>query len=270
MTTKHVDPELMAVLAPAEHEDLAILIDIITSNGEGRISLASEVCEALVNAKKSGEIPPSARTLIAEEIQKFGGNSLVNLFRGGAGVRFKETVCDVADHVNANYNEEQDVAQIESSILLKIVEKSLEKMTEEEKKKFFEEFGVNYQGGGPASMAALIAAIRLSGFAAYKLTTIVAQAVAKAIVGRGLSFGATAGLMRGVSVFAGPIGWAITGIWTAFDLASPAYRVTVPCVIQIAYMRQKAQSIQCPACSAPATKGAKFCSECGHSLTPTA
>ena len=42
-----------------------------------------------------------------------------------------------------------------------------------------------------------------------------------------------------MAVFAGPVGWAVTAIWTIFDIASPAYRVTIPCVLHIAMLRQK-------------------------------
>ncbi len=259
------DSELMSVLEPASNEDICLLIDVITDNGKGRMSLDDEVMAALIKVKPS--VPFSSKLTIAEEIQKFGGNSLVSLFRGGKGVLYKEIVCDVASHVGANFNEKQDVAQIESSILLKIVEKSLDKMSEEEKKEFFDQFGVRYEGVGPVAMTALIGVIRVSGFAFYKMATIVAQATAKALLGKGLTFAATGGLMRGISVFAGPVGWAITGIWTAFDLASPAYRITVPCVIQLAYMRQKALIQECPKCGAVVAKDMKFCSECGQRMS---
>ena len=61
----------------------------------------------------------------------------------------------------------------------------------------------------------------------------------KALIGRGLSFAGNALLTRTMSILAGPIGWAITGVWTAVDIASPAYRVTVPAVIQVAFLRRK-------------------------------
>ncbi|MDE6045338.1 MAG: hypothetical protein K2F85_07480 [Helicobacter sp.] len=41
-----------------------------------------------------------------------------------------------------------------------------------------------------------------------------------------------------MGVFLGPIGWIITALWTALDIAGPAYRVTIPATIQIACMRQ--------------------------------
>lgn len=259
------DTDLVEVLTSADAEDLSILTDHITDKGDGRLSLSSDTCKKLVDARVAGEFSAEIRALIGEELQRFGGNSLVNLMRGGTGVTYSEIARDVADHVKAKFPTKAECAEVEMAILLRVLEQAYEQMTEEEKKKLFEEFGAFYkgEGAGPASMASLIAAIKLSGFGFYKLAAVVANAVAKALLGRGLGFGAAAAMMRGISVFAGPVGWAITAIWTAFDLASPAYRVTVPCVIQIAYMRQKRLSQKCSTCSAPLQGGAKFCAECG-------
>lgn len=260
------DPELFSVLENASQDDLEILVDIITDSGEGRVSLDDEVLKQLVSAKNSGKFKDKHLHMIAGEIQLFGGNSIINMFRG-KGVGYREIICDVADHLDANYSEQQDIALIESAILMKVLEKSLEKMSEEEKKKFFAEFGVKYStGAGPAAMIALQVAIKASGFAGFKLAVMVANSAAMAILGRGLAFGANAGLTKLIGGFAGPIGWAITAIWSAFDMAAPAYRVTVPCVIQLAYMRQNALMAHCPNCNAVVVGDVKFCNECGHKL----
>ena len=267
MTSLISDPNLAIVLSTADVDDLSVLIDHITDKGEGRISLSSETCKTLTEAKSAGRINAVTRALIAEELKRFGGNSLFNLMRGGAGVPYKEILCDVASHVKAKHNPKSECIEIEIAILEAVLEQSLGKMSEEEKEKLFAEFGSTYKpGSGPVLMAALQTAIKASGFGPYKLAAVVANAVAKAILGRGLAFGATAGLMRSISVFTGPIGWTITAIWTIFDLGSPAYRVTVPCVIQIAYMRQKAAYRTCPTCGASAEVGKNFCGECGSPL----
>jgi len=54
-----------------------------------------------------------------------------------------------------------------------------------------------------------------------------------------LSFGANAMLTKTMSILTGPIGWVVTGLWTVIDIAGPAYRVTIPAVIEIAALRQK-------------------------------
>ncbi|MDS1140875.1 ubiquinol-cytochrome C chaperone family protein [Pusillimonas sp. SM2304] len=266
-----IDPDLDNLLLDSDSDDINILIDHITAKGDGRISLSAESCAQLVLAKASGRVSPEDVALISQELRKFGGNTLLNLFRRGRGVAYKELLCDVADHLKVNYNKNSDCPKIEMVILLKVLEESIDRMTEQEREALFNSLGANFTGTGPLMMASLQAAIKASGFAAYKLSAIVAQATSTAILGRGLVFTTTAPLMRGAGAFAGPIGWAITGIWTVFDLASPAYRVTVPCVVQIAYMRQKAYSAQekegrCPQCDTPVSSSAKFCGECGCRL----
>lgn len=276
------DFDLDSVLNNCEVSDIGILIDHITDKGEGRIALSSGACGQLIAVKRSGIVEEDDLKLISSEIRSFGGNSIFNLFRGGNGVTYKEVLTDVAEHLKVNCNKNSSCERIEIEILLKVLEQSIEKMTEEERKEILEGFGGSYTTmTGPALMLALQTAIKASGFATYKLAAIVAQAVAKAILGRGLAFSTVGPLMKGISTFAGPIGWVITGIWTAFDLASPAYRVTIPCVIQIAYMRQKMLNEKnkdrenahateatafCPSCHTPHKINAKFCQECGHRL----
>lgn len=263
------DPDLNAVLTEADADDLSILADFITDNGTGRLSLSKEVCMALHKASQERVFSALERAYIAEELQRFGGNSMMNLFRGGSGVQYREILCDVADHVKAQYSKNDDCNRIETGILVKVLEQSMQKMTEEQRKEVFETFGQRYIGMGPATMATLVTAILATGMGRYQLATIVANGSVLALLGRGLTLGASGTAMRSVGVLAGPLGWAVTAIWTVFDLASPAYRVTVPCVIQIAYMRHKATKLNpiCNQCHAPLAADAKFCNQCGHPAT---
>ena len=83
------------------------------------------------------------------------------------------------------------------------------------------------------------AVFRAGGFKSYQLTLIIVNAVLKALIGRGLSLAGNAALTRTMAILTGPIGWVITGLWTAIDIAGAAYRVTIPAVIQVAALRQK-------------------------------
>lgn len=176
--------------------------------------------------------------LILEELQLFGGNSFINMFRGG-GVLYKEILCDVCDKIKVNYNKSQNTQTIEQGLFMKILSDSLDKMSEEDLKNISNELGLKTtKFTSQAVMGALQIAIKQSGFMAYKITLIVANAIAKAVLGRGLSLAANAGIARTIGIFAGPIGWIITGLWTVADIAGPAYRVTIPAVIQVAFLRQ--------------------------------
>ncbi len=44
---------------------------------------------------------------------------------------------------------------------------------------------------------------------------------------------------RGLSILTGPVGWIITGVWTAIGIAGPAYRVTVPACVLVVTLRKK-------------------------------
>ena len=178
--------------------------------------------------------------LIAEEIQCFGANTLVTIFRG-KGVEYKEVLTDVCDKLKVNYNNASSTEIIENNLLMKILTDALEKMKPEEIKDLANEMGINNTKGITAqSMIASFQTIFIAGgFWSYQLTVIIANQVWRILFNRGLSLAANSGLTRAMSILAGPIGWVITGIWTAIDIAGPAYRVTIPAVIQVAVLRQK-------------------------------
>lgn len=177
---------------------------------------------------------------IAAEIQCFGGNTIATMFRGGKGVLYEEILDDVCDQLKVKKNKEDSVADKENLVLLKIIEQSLHSMTEGQRMDFAKIVGINNISlfTPEALLAGAQTAFKLGGFKSYQLTLIVVNAVSKAILGRGLTFAGNAALMRSLSVWVGPIGWALTGLWTVVDIAGPAYRVTIPSVIQVAYLRK--------------------------------
>jgi uncharacterized protein YaaW (UPF0174 family) len=231
------DHDLMEILLSGDNDDLGVLADYITDSGNGRLTVSKKVCIQLVNARGTGMFNNDARKVISDELSKFGGNSIATFFRG-RGVSYAEIVRDVADHINASYKEEDTTATIEQSILAVFAEKAVNEMSAKEKAQWIKDINFS-SGSGPLTLAALLSAIRVGGFQSYQIALLVANAAARTLLGRGLTLAANAALTRGMSVILGPVGLVITGVWTLYDLASPAYRVTVPCVIQIAYMRQR-------------------------------
>ena len=75
-----------------------------------------------------------------------------------------------------------------------------------------------------------------------KVIYYIGSKIGRVIIGRGVYLAAGGILGRAVGVLTGPMGWALTGAWLAWDIASPAYRVTIPAVIQVAFMRFKYNS----------------------------
>lgn len=175
--------------------------------------------------------------LIADEIRAMGGNSFANLLRGGEGISYHKVVCDVADQLKVCYDKASSADRIEELIIFKLFEDAWNKMSPSERENAIKEIDGNLNFTGPIATVSIMKLIKLGGFKSYQLAVIVANAVSKFVLGRGLSFGANAALTKSLSLFAGPVGWVISGIWTAIDLAGPSYKTTIPCVIQVATIR---------------------------------
>lgn len=177
---------------------------------------------------------------IAAELQSFGGNTLANMIRLGDGVLYREVLTDVCDRLKCKYDKKASVEEIENSLLMKILSDSLKKMSQEELRKIAESLGMaNAEKITPKMLlGSFQAAFIAGGFLSYQLALIVANAVARFILGRGISFAGNIALTRGLSFWAGPIGWVITGLWTLFDIAGTAYRVTIPAVVLVAALRK--------------------------------
>ena len=228
------DPDLVPLLRKCRNEDLEPLVEYITQKGW----LTSELEVTKVYAKNHPDHVKYVDEICAE-IQKFGGNTFANIFRGGEGVTYHKIVCAVAKRLKVNFNEAREAAFIEEQILLKILEKAWEKMTDEEKAQLLEAAGRSKTKiPGEFPIGVLLALFRAGGFQSYVISYTIASAVSRFIIGRGLRPLANAALARWLAFLTGPVGWAITAIWTLFDLGGPAYRVAIPCVIHVAMLRR--------------------------------
>ena len=234
--------EDLEILSIAEDNDLQILVDYLTRDEDGDLRLTEELSSTpgYINNRYS---PREYWQDIAAELQCFGGNTIATFFRGGKGVPYREILCDVCDYLKVNYNPNADISVIEMNLLCKILVKALDEMDDEQMKELIDNLDIKVNHfTKQAVIAALQMMILKTGFSPYKLSVIIANAVARALLGRGISVAGNAALTRAISVFAGPIGLALNALWLAVDIAGPAYRVTIPAVIQVAYIRAKYNS----------------------------
>jgi|GEM_PF-1509541 len=252
------DKDLNPTLAVADNDDLAPIVEYLDKKFSNLLTEEDGYKKHYPDHSKYSD-------LIGKELRDMGGNSFVNIFRG-EGPTYHEIVCDVAKKLKAPYNKNKAIEDIEDSILETILSKALESMSSEEKEKLLKEMGgKGKMGKGGIATSTFIGIFRSGGFYSYQLTLIVANQIARAVLGRGLALSANAGIARGASILAGPVGWVIGGLWTAADLSGPAYSVTIPCVVHVAMLRKKLNSLQCSKCDAvlPDTT-MKFCPECGQ------
>lgn len=232
--TYDADLEFLGECTDEQLKNLAEVL-IYDKDGEKRIAEFITISDEY---KTYGERYSRYWKLIAEELQKFGGNSFANLFRGN-GVKYDEILNDVLDKIKVSYNKSSHIINKEDALIEKIFSDMLKDMPEEKRMELVKDMDLKVTGfGSQAIMAAVQAGIRAGGFLSYQITVIVANYVARLVLGRGLTLATNAALTKGLSLFIGPIGWAVTGIWTAFDIAGPAMRVTLPASVIVACLRK--------------------------------
>jgi len=227
----------LSFLSKVDNQKLEVLVNIITKDKKGKIR-DSEDLTLQDEYKKFYPNHQKYWNLIVADYQYFGGNTLVSMFRG-KGVEYQEILKDTCSAMKVNLPKNASISTQERNLLLKLIEGSLEKMSDEEKEELIKSLDLKTSSlATSVIMATLQTAILAGGFQSYQLAVIVANAIAKTLVGQGLAFATNTALTRSMAIFAGPIGWALTAGLTAVSLAGPAKRVTIPATIYIASLRQ--------------------------------
>ena len=217
------------ILDTFSNEELSPLVKLITDQSTEELTTTSKYKTHYPDHQQYVD-------LIKNEISLFGGNTFMNFFRGG-GVPYREILTDVCDNLDVPYNSKASRDRIEQCLLEKVLEDAWENMNESQRREVFQDLSDSTDMPSSLTSGVLIALFRSGGFESYKISLIIVNAVYKFIMGRGLPLAANAALTRGLSILVGPIGIAISALWTAIDIAEPAYRVTQPAVIYIAAMR---------------------------------
>ena len=88
-------------------------------------------------------------------------------------------------------------------------------------------------------VAAIQMAIRRGGVLLSSIAVYITNMISRMLIGRSALLIGGNVLNKTIGILSGPLGWGITAGWVVYDLSSPAYRVTVPSVIQVACMRMQ-------------------------------
>jgi uncharacterized protein YaaW (UPF0174 family) len=218
-------------------EDLDILVDYLTDKGVGHVSMAEDVCKLLVSCKRVGAYDENDRNIIGKEIRLFGGNSFANLLRGGDAIEYRELVSDVAERLTARTAIGGSVPSIEEAILREVLAKTFERMSDAQRREALEELDAQSLSSlGAGALVGALSGPKFGKFLTYTIARVAADSMAKAVLGHGLKLVARRAMRQlATSSVGGPVGWTLAAISA---LASPAFRVTLPFVVQVEYIRQ--------------------------------
>ena len=254
-----IDPDL-EFISKASNDDLLLLADaLMYKDAKHREKKSPRGTATLyLDDKFEANYPHNMTALwqpIAEELQKFGGHSGVNwIFRRNKGVLYREILIDVCKRQkvkNVNYKAD-DISSIENAFLQKTVELAIEKMSESDRRELIDGLR-NVEALGDQLKKAVISkegllnlvqlAFKQGGFKSYILTLQVVNGISKAVLGRGLSLGANAALMKYIGSFmSGPWGWAFAAVTTVWDIMGPNRDASLKGVAIVSYMRKKMEN----------------------------
>lgn len=246
MATYRADSDL-EFLAECENQDLGMLFSILTTDPKDGQKRHTQSLIGSKGHKQHGENYRAYWRDIAAELQTYGGNSISNLFRGGKGVTYCEILMDVCSKVKANINKQDSVSRIENALLMKILEKSLTNMKQDELEKLAQELGEENTSVITASKIVVLLQANIASNP-YLWSSIITLLLQRLGFNIGQLVLTTTGtfvaprILPFISVLAGPIGFTLSGLWLASDIAGPAYRVTVPACLYVAALRQKYNS----------------------------
>jgi uncharacterized protein YaaW (UPF0174 family) len=158
---------------------------------------------------------------------------------------FDEVAVDVAKRLKMEGLTKQETSSWDmlSRLIRNLMEELLKEMTPEQRgelasrvltadqiKEFYGNGTLDWGKVGAGSI--LLAIKQFGGFATYKVALIVANQAARALIGRGLSLAANAALVRGLSIFLGPVGWILLA-WGINDSLGTNYKRVIPGVLYI-------------------------------------
>ncbi|EJC04722.1 ubiquinol-cytochrome C chaperone family protein [Helicobacter pylori Hp P-8b] len=233
----------MEFLKRLSSSDLKDLFDALVYDEDGTLRMNEELTSSTEYQRYGHDYAKYPRR-IAEELQRYGGNSFMNFFRN-EGVLYKEILCDACDHLDINYNEESATSLIEQNMLSKLLKDSLEKMSGREIKELCDGLGMTnidkvIGENKQVLIASTLTLFQTGGSHSYALAVSVADAMVRQTLGHGLSsvVGKVA-LKKTLGILAGPIGWVITGALVSVNLA-----VTVPACVLVATLRKKLKAEQ--------------------------
>ena len=231
------DKDLM-FLASCQNDYLRTLCDILTYNNKGEIRLSEQLTDTDAYLNYYPDRMNLMTREIAEELRKFGSNTVRTFCRKGEADSYETIVRRVCKRMRVKVSDSDNTESMERELLTTICEQTTSKMSDEELRHLADKAGIPHKSlNHQMLISAIMFAIRRNSYLLTEMIYYVTVRIANMLLGRWITMMGMSTVGRYLSIAAGPIGWVALAGWTISDIASPAYRVMIPAVIMVASMR---------------------------------
>lgn len=231
----------LSFLQFCDNEDLKTLCDTLTHNNKGELRFNEQLSETEQYKQYYPADMKKMWTGISMELQRYGGNTILNLCRGGEGVSYETILKDVCRKLRIQLSKDLTVDEAEKLLLHKYCQEMIGKMDITLLRELGSKIGINIKNTNLHELSQSILHRINNGDNKILIPVLAFLGVniSRILLTGGVIYATKGILGRMVGILCGPIGWSLTLGWLAFDVAGPAYRVTIPAVLQIACLRVK-------------------------------
>lgn len=229
MRDEHLSPLLLA----SSEDELALLIEFLGRPPSGLLWLDRRVRDPAASHAERVDA-------VVEEVLRCGSHSIAGRMGGGKRA-YLQILCDVLQELELPDTPAQGVAALELRVVRYVLDTEFDRLTPERRDALQGHFfaGEFFAAGlrGYDALHPLMTRLgpdrrRLS---AGKIGRTVRRAGGRELRRRARSMATKAALKLMIRGCAGPVVWAMT----AWDWLGPAYRLTVPVICYVAYLRHR-------------------------------
>lgn len=227
-------------LSGCRNEELKKLCDILTFNKMGLYRISEHLTDTDEYIRHYPHEMDQMAGAIANELLCDGTNSIVMAWNSGQPDSYDDVLWRVCKCMKADVSREDSVVAKEHGLLLKLCSDAISQMSEEELREIADKAGISEKSLNKQMItAAIMFAIRKNPRIFAKVVIFIARRILLFIAGRGAAKAGVGVVERVLGVVTGPVGWVALTAWTMWDLATPAMRVCIPAVVQVAIMRME-------------------------------
>lgn len=224
-------------LSSCSNDELRTLCDILTHDRLGNIRITEQLTSSDEYNRNYPEDMLFLVPQISNELLKYGSNTLTTFWNKEPD-SYETVLRRVCKQMDVKTRQQDNVSSMEYNLLTALCQDTLNKMSERELRLLANENGIpDKRMTRQALTATILLALRSSRVVLTRVAARVIQYVFEMLALRGVASAGAQTATRAIGGALGPISWIALGAWTVYDITSPAYRVCVPAVVQVAYMR---------------------------------